>query len=488
MNQTDNQTEMSATEEMTATNLPPLRRSMLPIAFLLVTLIILIAIKGADAINQWSPVVLLSASALALGLSANRLKENRKELYRGIRKSSSQILPAVPILLFIAVLSTTWMLGGIVPTFIHYGLQYLNAKMFLVTVCGACSCISVMTGSSWTTIATIGVAFMGIGEVMGYSDPWIAGAIISGAYFGDKVSPLSDTTVVASSSCGVDLFTHIRYLMFTTGPSMLIAMIVFLLEGIFMKTSTTGLAHNGMLDALHLTFNITPWVLIVPVITLVLIAFKLKTMLTLAISSVLGIVAMVIFQPQLPFNFELLRAIWSGATFNTADSGFNDLVSTSGILGMLPTICLVLSAMIFGGVMIGTGMLGSISMAVTRRLRGIKSIVGATIGSGLMLNGFTADQYLSIIIGANMYKEVYERSGLEAKKLSRTLEDSISVTSVLIPWNSCGLTQSAVLGVSTLTYFPYCVFNYLSPVMSFVVTAKVLKMKRGLVTRLRKAL
>lgn len=483
----DKELQSPLVEDMQEISLPPLKISLLPIAFLLVTLMILIALKGADAVNFWSPIVLLSASALSIGLSAGKIKEDSSLLRRGMRRSASQILPAVPILLFIAVLSTTWMLGGIVPTFIHYGLQYLNAKTFLLTVCAACSCISVMTGSSWTTIATIGVAFMGIGEVMGYSDPWIAGAIISGAYFGDKVSPLSDTTVVASSSCGVDLFTHIRYLMLTSGPSMFIALTVFLLEGLLMKPASEELQQNGMLDALHLTFNITPWVLIVPLITLVLIALKLKTMLTLAISSLLGVVAMVIFQPQLPFNFELLRAIWSGAVFNTSDAGFNDLVSTSGVLGMLPTICLVISAMIFGGVMIGTGMLRTISTAVTERLKGVKSIVGATIGSGLMLNGFTADQYLSIIIGANMYKDVYSRSGLEAKKLSRTLEDSISVTSVLIPWNSCGLTQSAVLGVSTLAYFPYCVFNYLSPIMSFVVTTGVLKTKRSLVARFRKA-
>lgn len=457
---------------------PSLVLSVLPIVFLLVTLIFLIIIKGIDAINVWSPYVLLSASALSVALSVKYLKGHLKGLAWGLRNSASQILPAVPILLFIAVLSTTWMLGGIVPTFIHYGLQYLNPTVFLVTVCAVSSCISVLTGSSWTTIATIGVAFMGIGEIMGYSDAWIAGAVISGAYFGDKVSPLSDTTVVASSSCGVDLFTHIRYLLLTAGPSMAIAMIVFLIEGFVHQPGDVAGQHSHMLDVLHATFNITPWVLIVPAITLLLIALKLKTMVTLAISSALGLAAMLIFQPQIPFDAQYLRSIWSGAIFNTSDSGFNDLVSTSGVLGMLPTIYLVLSAMIFGGVMIGTGMLRSISTAITSKLHGVKGIIGTTIGSGLMLNGFTADQYLSIIIGANMYKDVYARTGLEAKKLSRTLEDSISVTSVLIPWNSCGLTQSAVLGVSTLTYLPYCVFNYLSPVMSFVMSTGILKLSR----------
>lgn len=458
---------------------PPLVLSVLPIVFLLVTLICLIIYKGADAINVWSPFVLLTAAALSIILAITHLKGKTSGLFWGLRNSAAQILPAVPILLFIAILSTTWMLGGIVPTFIHYGLQYLNPKAFLVTVCGVSSCISVLTGSSWTTIATIGVAFMGIGQVMGYSDPWIAGAVISGAYFGDKVSPLSDTTVVASSSCGVDLFTHIRYLLLTAGPSMGIALLVFLIEGLVHQTSGITDQHSQMLDVLHITFNITPWVLIVPAITLLLISLRLNTILTLAISSVLGVVAMVIFQPQIPLDAQYIKAVWSGAVFNTSDAGFNDLVSTSGVLGMLPTIYLVLSAMVFGGAMIGTGMLRSISNAITRKLRGVKGIIGATIGSGLMLNGFTADQYLSIIIGANMYKDVYARTGLESKKLSRTLEDSISVTSVLIPWNSCGLTQSAVLGVSTLTYFPYCVFNYLSPVMSFIMSTGILKLMRG---------
>ncbi len=466
---------------------PPFKLAVMPIAFLLVTLICLIAFKGADAINTWSPYVLLSAATLALVLSAKYLKGKMSGLAWGVRSSATQILPAVPILLFIAILSTTWMLGGIVPTFIHYGLQYLNAKAFLVTVCAVSGCISVLTGSSWTTIATIGVAFMGIGQVMGYSDPWIAGAVISGAYFGDKVSPLSDTTVVASSSCGVDLFTHIRYLLLTAGPSMGIALLVFLIEGLVHNPTMVGEQHSQMLDVLHITFNITPWVLIVPAITLLLIALKLNTMITLAISSALGVVAMLIFQPQIPLDAEYIKAVWSGAVFNTSDQGFNDLVSTSGVLGMLPTIYLVLSAMLFGGAMIGTGMLRAISTAITRKLKGVKGIIGATIGSGLMLNGFTADQYLSIIIGANMYKEVYARTGLEARKLSRTLEDSISVTSVLIPWNSCGLTQSAVLGVSTIAYFPYCVFNYLSPVMSFVMSTGILKVRRGVIARFRKA-
>lgn len=453
---------------------PGFLTSIIPILLLLASLVLLIVFKGASSIGDWSPWVLLSAAAVSLGLSLKRVLRDASSLRAGIAESARQILPAIPILVFISLLSTTWMLGGIVPTFIHYGLQVMNPTFFLVTVCVVSSCISVLTGSSWTTIATIGVAFMGIGEIMGFSSPWIAGAVISGAYFGDKVSPLSDTTVVASSSCGVDLFAHIRFLLFTTVPSMAIALAVFLAEGVFRDTTSASGGGLDILASLHSAFRITPWVLLVPAVTIGMIAMRVKTVVTLAVSSALGAVEMLLFQPQIPLDAEFFRSLWSGAEFHTSDERLNALVSTSGFLGMLPTIMLVTSAMVFGGVMIGTGMLSSISKGITARLSGRRSVVGATVGSGLLLNGFTADQYLSIIIGANMYKAVYERTGLAPRVLSRTLEDSVSVTSVLIPWNSCGLTQSAVLGVPTLVYLPYCVFNYLSPVMSFLVSAGII--------------
>ena len=458
-------------------------RSILPIAFLLISLVGLIIFKGASSISDLGPAALLGAAALSLVLGADRVFTRRDEMKRGFMVSARQILPAVPILVFIALLSTTWMLGGVVPTFIHYGLQVLNPTFFLVTVCAVCACVSVLTGSSWTTVATIGVAFMGIGEIMGYSSAWIAGAVISGAYFGDKVSPLSDTTVVASSSCGVDLFTHIRYLMLTAGPSMAIALAVFLAEGLINTDTKVAAESASMLDSLHTAFVITPWVLLVPCITITLIVCRVNTMLTLAVSAALGVVAMLVFQPQMPFDASFVKSLWSGAVFNTPDAGFNDLVSTSGFLGMLPTIILVLSAMLFGGVMIGTGMLRTVSRAITSRLQRRASVIGTTVCSGLVLNGLTADQYLSLIIGANMYKNVYERMGLAPKILSRSLEDSISVTSVLIPWNSCGLTQSAVLGVATLSYLPYCVFNYVSPIMSFLMSAGLVSVRQRIMRK-----
>lgn len=450
---------------------------------LLLALVVLIVAKGASSVGDYGPLVLLGTSVLALSLSLPTLE--RVRLADGMKASARQILPALPILLFIALLSTTWMLGGIVPTFIHYGLQFLNPTFFLVSVCAVCGCISIFTGSSWTTIATVGVAFMGIGEMMGYDAPWIAGATISGAYFGDKVSPLSDTTVVASSSCGVDLFTHIRYMMFTTVPSMIIALSVFMIAGLSRTPVDFVSGGASMLDSLHSEFNVTLLSLVVPAITIAMIAVRVNTIVTLAVSSLLGVVAMISLQPQIQIDSSFFSVLWGGAHFETSDAAFNELASTSGVLGMLPTIFLVVSAMIFGGVMIGTGMLGTLSQFVTDHLKRRRSIIGSTVCGGLLLNGFTADQYLSLIIGANTFRDVYVKKGYDKKLLSRTLEDSVSVTSVLIPWNSCGLTQSAVLGVSTLAYAPYCVFNYLSPVMSIVVSVVVLGFRKRMSGKLK---
>lgn len=462
-----------------ATNLPPFWLSVLPIAILLAALIGLLVTDGADAINAYSPVALLSAGALSVILAACARTLNHKGLRRGMRISATQIMPAVPLLALIGLVATTWMLGGIVPVLINIGLQCLNPTFFLALACIICAAVSVLTGSSWTTIATVGVAFMGIGSAMGYSEGWTAGAIISGAYFGDKNSPLSDTTVVASSSCGVDLFRHIRYMLITTLPAMTIALAVFAGVGIY-KGEASSQADAHLLEALQQTFNMTPWVLVVPAITGVLIALRVPTLITLAVSSALGLGAMFVFQPHIVADLNVLLTLWEGTVLDTGSAALDSLAATSGLMGMMPTIMLVLSAMMFGAAMIGTGMLASIARALTRRLHHRASIVGATVGSGLFLNACTADQYLSIIIGANMYGSLYDRTGLEPRLLSRSLEDSVSVTSVLIPWNSCGVTQSAVLGVGTLVYLPYCVFNYLSPLMTLIVALTGFRIKHTL--------
>ena len=383
-------------------------------------------------------------------------------------------MPAIPVLLSIASVSASWMMSGVVPTLIVYGLEILNPMLFLFLTCSICAIVSVLSGTSWTTIATIGVAFIGIGSVMGYEPGWIAGAIISGAYFGDKVSPLSDSTVLASTSCGVEMFTHIKYMMITTVPSMTISLLVFLAYGLFSSPQPLIEQHDIIVH-LQSTFNISPWPMLIPLITCTLIIFRVKPLMTLIISTSLGIIGMFIFQPQIVASIDnngflaVIKVLFTSTSIDTGDEMLNSLVATGGMEGMMPTIYLVLCAMTFGGMLLGSGMIAAITKAFTRRLHSIRSIVTTTVGSGLFFNACTGDQYLSIILGGNVYKKLYRDNGLETRLLSRTLEDSVSVTSVLIPWNSCGVTQATVLGVATLTYLPYCIFNYLSPIMSIIV-------------------
>lgn len=459
--------------------MPSLGWSLVPITALLLTIVGVIIVKDADAAQAIGPYILLGAALLTVVIAISMYRCPLTRLWMGLRKSASQILPAIPILVFIATVSATWMMSGVVPALIDYGLQLLSPQLFLFLACAICSAISVISGSSWTTIATIGVALMGIGQVLGFSDGWIAGAIISGAYFGDKMSPLSDTTVLASSSCGVDLFAHIRYMFVTTIPSMTIALIVYFIVG--QLTPTAALSHSiEITEHLHASFNITPWVLLIPLITCVLILLRLKTVFTLALSTLLGLAGMFVFQPQvvtalgggssLSSDISVaMGVLFTETSIDTGSDMLNSLVSTGGVEGMLSTIYLVLCSMIFGGMMIGSGMIATITRSFTRRLHSIGSIVGATVGSGLFFNACTADQYLSLILGGNVYKNIYKRNGLNPRLLSRSLEDSISVTSVLIPWNSCGVTQSTVLGVATIVYLPYCLFNWLSPLMTLLV-------------------
>lgn len=459
--------------------MPSLGWSLVPITALLLTIVGVIIVKDADAAQAIGPYILLGAALLTVAIAIGMYRCPLTRLWMGLRKSASQILPAIPILVFIATVSATWMMSGVVPALIDYGLQLLSPQLFLFLACAICSAISVISGSSWTTIATIGVALMGIGQVLGFSDGWIAGAIISGAYFGDKMSPLSDTTVLASSSCGVDLFAHIRYMFVTTIPSMTIALIVYFIVG--QLTPTAVLSHSiEITEHLHASFNITPWVLLIPLITCVLILLRLKTVFTLALSTLLGLAGMFVFQPQvvtalgggcsLSSDISVaMGVLFTETSIDTGSDMLNSLVSTGGVEGMLSTIYLVLCSMIFGGMMIGSGMIATITRSFTRRLHSIGSIVGATVGSGLFFNACTADQYLSLILGGNVYKNIYKRNGLNPRLLSRSLEDSISVTSVLIPWNSCGVTQSTVLGVATIVYLPYCLFNWLSPLMTLLV-------------------
>lgn len=459
--------------------------SAIPVALLFISFITIIIWKGPLEVVDRSPYILLCTAFVAAVVARCTGSLSRRGMAVGLRRSASQILPAVPMLIFIAALATTWMISGVVPTLVDYGLRMLSPTWFLATTCLVCAMVSVLTGSSWSTIATIGVAFIGIGSALGYHPGWTAGAIISGAYFGDKVSPLSDTTVIASSTCGVDLFAHIRYMTITTLPAMAIALVVFSIKGLTVDLPPLDRSVD-MLTGLRQYFNITPWTLVVPVITLLMIAMRVPTLITLGASALLGMVCAFVFQPHLGIGLmEMLGDVFSGFAPYTGSSAVDEFMATGGIAGILPVVFLVLSALVFGWVMIGTGMLASLTHALTRHINRAPAAVGATIATGLTLNSCTADQYLSIIVNGNMYRPVYRRICLEPRLLSRTLEDSVSVTSPLIPWSSCGVTQSTVLGVPTLEYLPYCIFNYLTPIVSMVVISLGYKVRYTVLNSVR---
>lgn len=453
----------------------PLTIALAPLVLLLSSIGYIIASKGASSVVDYAPAVLLSSTALAIVLTYITGRFRRKAFLAELKRSAAQTLPALPMLICIAIVATTWMMSGVVPMLISCGISWICPGAFLVIACGVSAVVSVLTGSSWSTIATIGVAFMGIGSALGFSVAWTAGAIISGAYFGDKVSPLSDTTVVASGACGVDLFKHIRYLMLTSIPAMAIALIVYGIVGMTV-TAEPQAHHSVIVEQLAAHFNLTPLSLVIPLITLVLIAFRVNTIVTLAVAGMLGFAGIFVFQDAYTAG-ESLTALWSGFAPATGYSNYDDLVGTGGVIGMLPTVWLVLSAMMFGATMMGTGMLSCITEMLMRRIKSRFQIVGVTVAGGLCMNSATSDQYLSLIVTGNMFKGIYRRNGLESRLLSRTVEDSVSVTSVLIPWNSCGITQSTVLGVPTIVYLPFCIFNILSPCMSLVMAYTGFKIK-----------
>lgn len=451
--------------------------SLLPIVLLVGMLFATIHTFGSDALEGGSQISLLTTTAFCVFIGIAFYRVPWKDYELAITNNISGVATAIIILLIIGALSGAWMISGIVPL-IYYGMQIIHPDFFLASTCIICALISVMTGSSWTTIATIGIALMGIGKAQGFNEGWIAGAIISGAYFGDKISPLSETTILASSITDVPLFRHIRYMLITTTPSLIITLIIFTVMGFVIETYST--AHmEDFATSLKDTFTITPWLLIVPLVTGILIARKIPSIITLFISTMLAGICAIIFQPDLLREIAGENNIFKGAmmTFygstglDTGNSMLTDLVSTRGMAGMMDTVWLILCAMCFGGAMTASGMLGSITSVFVRFMKGRVSVVASTVCSGLFLNLTTADQYISIILTGNMFRNIYEKKGYENRLLSRTTEDAVTVTSPLIPWNTCGMTQATILNVSTLTYLPYCFFNIISPLMSILVAA-----------------
>ena len=457
---------------------------MIPFAVLVGLLALVIRFYGADSLDGGSQTVLVICTGLVLTLALVVYKIPWAVLDDAIMSNVKSIGSALIILLLIGAIAGSWMISGIVPTLICYGLKILSPSIFLLAACIICCLVSLMTGSSWTTIATIGVAFIGIGLALGYSAPLTAGAIISGSYFGDKVSPLSDTTNLASSVSETPLFTHIRYMMITTVPSIVIACIIYLVISL-LHTAASDIQVEEIDAALRSSFHISPWLLVVPVLTGVLIAKKVPALLTLLAAALMAIVTALIAQPELiasigggesTLNFSnafrgSLVCLYGDTSITTGNEMLDELVQTHGMCGMLSTIFLIICAAAFGGAMTGAGMIQSITEMLTKKITRRTSMVASTVGTGIFSNMVTGDQYLSIILTCSLYKDLYEKNGYESRLLSRSTEDSATVTSVLIPWNSCGMTQATVLRVPTIEYLPYCFFNILSPIMSITVAA-----------------
>ena len=464
--------------------------AIIPVVVLIGFLSIAITLFGSDSLNGGSQIALLMGMAVCVSLSMTVYRVSWRTFEKQVKKTLGEVSITLLILLCVGMLAGSWMISGVVPTLIYYGVQIMSPQFFLVSACLICALVSVLSGSSWTTIATIGVALLGISHALGISEAWTAGAIISGAYFGDKMSPLSDTTILASSATGTDLFTHIRYMVYTTVPTFLITISIFFIAGlnggenamVQVDEYTTGLTQK---------FNISLWTLLVPVLTGVLIARRVPSLIVLFASSVMAGIVALILQPHIlcevagdstasasTLTRGLAITCYGSTAVDTGNASLNELISTRGMAGMLNTIWLIICAMCFGAAMVASRMIDSITGVILRWVRSRSSLVASTVGTGIFLNITTGDQFISIVLNADIYKEVYRKEGYESRLLSRTTEDAATVTSVLIPWNTCGMTQSTVLGVSTLTYLPYCFFNLLSPIMSVIIAAIGWKIKK----------
>ncbi|MBL7862114.1 MAG: Na+/H+ antiporter NhaC [Cyclobacteriaceae bacterium] len=457
---------------------PTLGLALIPIIVLIALLTINVVVLGNDAISGANQIALLLASGIA-GIISFRLGFTWHEIEGSIVKSISSAMAAMLILLTIGSLSGTWLLSGIVPSMIYYGLKILNPTIFLLAACIVCSIVSLATGSSWSTVATVGIALLGIGKALDIHEGVIAGAIISGAYFGDKMSPLSDTTNLAPAMAGTDLFTHIRYMVNTTVPTLIITLIIFLIWGFTFDTTEVAADSSAVLKALEDKFNLNPLLFIVPALVLFMIVKKVPALPALLVGALLGGIAAIIFQPQIIGQISGIEGNYLKASFvavmnamtttiniQTNDPMITELLTAKGMSGMLNTIWLILCAMIFGGVMESAGLLKVIAERIIRFAHSTGSLVGSTAATCIFFNFTASDQYMAIAVPGRMYADTYRKRGYKPELLSRTLEDSGTVTSVLIPWNTCGATQANVLGVATMAYAPYCFFCIISPVMT----------------------
>jgi NhaC family Na+:H+ antiporter len=473
---------------------PNLLQALTPIFFLITLLVFNVIYFGDHTLDGGNQVVLILASAIAGGIAVY-LGNSWSYIRTRIVKSISSAMPSILILLLIGALAGTWMISGVVPAMIYYGLKIFHPSIFLFATVVISGIVSLATGSSWSTIATIGIALIGIGKTLGLSEGIIAGAVISGAYFGDKMSPLSDTTNLAPAMAGTDLFTHIRYMTITTVPSIAISLIIFLVIGFTYDFSSAGADVSSVLSAIEGRFNINGWLFIVPAFLVTIIILKIPPLPSILAGSLAGAVFAIIFQPHLLYEVSgittsffkasyiaVMQAIYGSVSINTENAVVNELLSSTGMAGMLNTIWLIISAMIFGGTMESAGLLVKITSSVIRWAKSTGSLVATTIGTSIFFNITASDQYIAIVVPGRMFAETYRKRGFKPEVLSRTLEDGGTITSVLIPWNTCGATQSRVLGVPTLEYLPFAFFNYINPFVSIFIASinfRIRKYKDG---------
>lgn len=470
--------------------------ALIPVVALVAMLGYNVYIFGDEALSGSNQFILLLGAAVAAIVGFFN-KVTFQKMLDEVAENIKSTAGAILILLMVGSLAGTWLISGIIPSMIYYGLQILSPAIFLPATLIICSLISIATGSSWTTSATVGIALIGIGGTLGFPLGMVAGAVISGAYFGDKLSPMSDTTNLAPAMAGTDLFTHIRYMTLTTIPTYIVSLILFIILGLTVETS--GVADSSALLAdIQKSFHITPWLFLVPVIVIGLIIKKTEPLIALLIGTLLAGIFAIIFQPEIvlmlsggkTLNFAnaykgILKAITVESVIPTENENLADLFKSGGMQKMLTTIWLILCAMVFGGIMDAIGALSRISQTLLSLAKSTFGLFASTVGSCLALNITASDQYLAIVVPGKMFKKAYEEKGLAPENLSRTLEDSGTVTSVLIPWNTCGAYQSGTLGVETLDYLPYAFFNLLSPVMTLIFAAFNIKIKQ-LVSTIKK--
>lgn len=469
---------------------PSLMLAVLPVIILICIISIGVHLFGDNITSGPSQIALLFSSVVTAIIAMGYLKIPWSKLEEGMLDHLSKTGSAVFILLMIGALTATWMLSGVVPTMIYYGLKIIHPSIFLLIAFLLSGIVSVMAGSSWTTIGTIGVAMLSAGEIIGIPVGWLAGSVISGAYFGDKISPLSDTTNLSASVAGVDLYKHVKYMLITTIPAFILSVIIFTIAG-FALPIETNLNINANLVELENSFNISGWLLLIPCFTIFLIFKKVSPFITLFCSALLGAIVAYFAQPQIvsqiyegisggfnTFLYSILTMISSPVEIETGYEMVNSLASTNGMSGMLNTIWLILCVVTFGGVMEASGLINVITQRMIRFMNNTVSLVSSTIATCVFCNLTLSDQYMAVLLPGKMFADTYRKGGYPPELLSRTLQDSGTVTSVLVPWNTCGIVQATVLGVPTLAYLPYCFFNIMTPIISIIIAATGYKIKR----------